>query len=125
MENSAKAKELLDLANLTEKDLPILFFEDGSNLVKPDLATIGNKVGLKSQAAEQLYDVVIIGAGPAGLAAGVYGASEGLKTLLIERRAPGGQAVPLPNRKLPGFPQRFKWSRTYPAGYFAGTAVWS
>jgi thioredoxin reductase (NADPH) len=54
--------------------------------------TIGNKVGLKAQASEKLYDVVIIGAGPAGLAAAVYGASEGLKTLLIERRAPGGQA---------------------------------
>jgi thioredoxin reductase (NADPH) len=92
VETSEKATELLALSKTDRKDLPVVFFEDGSFLVKPDLATLGNKVGLKSQASEKLYDVVIIGAGPAGLAAAVYGASEGLKTLLIERRAPGGQA---------------------------------
>lgn len=92
VETNDKAKELLQLSNINQKDLPAVFFEDGSYLTKPDLMTIGNKVGLKAQASEKLYDVVIIGAGPAGLAAAVYGASEGLKTLLIERRAPGGQA---------------------------------
>ncbi len=92
VENNQKANELLGLGKLTEKDLPVLLFEDGTQLIKPDLTAVGNKVGLKAQASEQLYDVVIIGAGPAGLAAAVYGASEGLKTLLIERRAPGGQA---------------------------------
>ena len=92
MEFNDKAKELMQLSDLTEKDLPVLLFEDGTHLVKPTLTDVGNKVGLKAQASEALYDVVIIGAGPAGLAAAVYGASEGLKTLLIERRAPGGQA---------------------------------
>ena len=92
VEFNDKAKELLQLGDLTLKDLPVLLFEDGTHLVKPTLTEVGNKVGLKAQASEQLYDVVIIGAGPAGLAAAVYGASEGLKTLLIERRAPGGQA---------------------------------
>ncbi len=92
VEFNDKAKELLQLSDLTEKDLPVLLFEDGAHLVKPTLTEVGNKVGLKATASEALYDVVIIGAGPAGLAAAVYGASEGLKTLLIERRAPGGQA---------------------------------
>jgi thioredoxin reductase (NADPH) len=76
-----------------EADLPIVFLEDGSYLTKPGLAELAGRIGLNSQRERQdVYDVVIIGAGPAGLAAGVYGASEGLKTLLIERRAPGGQA---------------------------------
>jgi thioredoxin reductase (NADPH) len=92
VETSDKAIELLQLSNIPLKDLPAVFFEDGSFLARPDIVTVGNKVGLKAQASEKLYDVVIIGAGPAGLAAAVYGASEGLKTLLIERRAPGGQA---------------------------------
>jgi thioredoxin reductase (NADPH) len=92
VETSEKAKELLQISKIDLKDLPTVFFEDGSFLVRPDILSIGNKVGLKAQASEKLYDVVIIGAGPAGLAAAVYGASEGLKTLLIERRAPGGQA---------------------------------
>lgn len=92
VETNSKAKELLQTVQVEVKDLPVLFFEDGSQLSQPDLISIGNKIGLKAQASEKLYDVVIIGAGPAGLAAAVYGASEGLKTLLIERRAPGGQA---------------------------------
>lgn len=89
---SAKANELVDLAQLTAAELPAVFFEDGSQLARPSLAEIAEKIGLQSKATEKLYDVAIIGAGPAGLAAGVYGGSEGLKTLLIEKRAPGGQA---------------------------------
>ncbi|MDQ3290334.1 MAG: FAD-dependent oxidoreductase [Bacteroidota bacterium] len=87
-----KAQELLDLSKLDNKDLPVLFFEDGTYLTNPDLLSLATKIGLKVTANANLYDVVIIGAGPAGLAAAVYGASEGLKTLVIERRAPGGQA---------------------------------
>jgi thioredoxin reductase (NADPH) len=92
VETSDKARELIQLSDLELKDMPAIFFEDGSFLARPDIISVGNKIGLKAQASEKLYDVVIIGAGPAGLAAAVYGASEGLKTLLIERRAPGGQA---------------------------------
>jgi thioredoxin reductase (NADPH) len=87
-----EAKELLELAGLTEQHLPVVFFEDGSHLSNPSTVELGDKVGLQSKVAEQMYDVVIIGAGPAGMAAAVYGGSEGLKTLLIEKHAPGGQA---------------------------------
>lgn len=83
---------LLALNGLDEKDVPVIFFEDGSYLTNPSIQETASKVGLNPQIKHEVYDVVIIGAGPAGLAAGVYGASEGLKTLLIEKRAPGGQA---------------------------------
>jgi thioredoxin reductase (NADPH) len=86
------AYEMLLLNKLDSKDLPVIFFEDGSLLIKPDIAEIAEKIGLSPELKNDVYDVVIIGAGPAGLAAGVYGASEGLKTLLIEKHAPGGQA---------------------------------
>ncbi|WP_183579618.1 FAD-dependent oxidoreductase [Mucilaginibacter sp. X5P1] len=83
---------LLKLNKLDVKDLPVVFFDDGSYLIRPSIAAIAAKINLNPELKNEMYDVVIIGAGPAGLAAGVYGASEGLKTLLIERRAPGGQA---------------------------------
>lgn len=92
VQTSEEGKSLLELNGLTAKDAPVVFFEDGSYLVKPSITDIAHKAGLTPQIKHDVYDVVIIGAGPAGLAAGVYGASEGLKTLLIERRAPGGQA---------------------------------
>jgi thioredoxin reductase (NADPH) len=88
-----EGEKLLELNGLTTKDLPVMFLEDGGYLVNPGIVETANKIGLNPEVKRQdIYDVVIIGAGPAGLAAGVYGASEGLKTLLIERRAPGGQA---------------------------------
>ncbi|QMU28911.1 FAD-dependent oxidoreductase [Adhaeribacter radiodurans] len=92
IQTNSKAQELLDLSKMDAKNLPALFFEDGSYLANPDLLSVATKIGLNVTAAANLYDVVIIGAGPAGLAAAVYGASEGLKTLVVERRAPGGQA---------------------------------
>lgn len=92
VQNSEEAARLLSLNNLTIKDVPLVFLEDGTYLSNPSIMEIASKVGLNPQVKLDVYDVVIIGAGPAGLAAGVYGASEGLKTLLIERRAPGGQA---------------------------------
>ncbi|MCI4667530.1 MAG: FAD-dependent oxidoreductase [Bacteroidia bacterium] len=88
----SKAQELMSLYELEEKDLPAVIFEDGSTLSNPDIADIAPKIGRNTSASEELYDVAIIGAGPSGLAAAVYGGSEGLKTVLIERRAPGGQA---------------------------------
>jgi len=92
IQTAGDANRLLELNNLSQKELPVVFFEDGSYLVTPTIMEIAGKVGLNPHVKHDVYDVVIIGAGPAGLAAGVYGASEGLKTLLIERRAPGGQA---------------------------------
>lgn len=92
IETSGKAKQLVGLNSISLKDLPAVFFEDGSSVVGDNLEAIASKVGLSPKAAAELYDVVIIGGGPAGLAAGVYGGSEGLNTLIVEKRAPGGQA---------------------------------
>ena len=92
IEYNAKAEELMELHQIERKDLPAVFFEDGSYITDPNIQDIASRVGLNPTAKSDLYDVVIIGAGPAGLAAAVYGGSEGLKTLLIEKRAPGGQA---------------------------------
>lgn len=87
-----KAEEIMTLNNISATDLPAIILEDGSILKNPTLQDIAANIGLNPNASSNLYDVVIIGAGPAGLAAAVYGGSEGLKTLLIEKRAPGGQA---------------------------------
>jgi thioredoxin reductase (NADPH) len=72
--------------------LPVVLFPDGSHLIGPTSGELAEKVGLQTHALQPFYDVVIIGAGPAGLAAAVYAASEGLRTLLLEQNAPGGQA---------------------------------
>jgi thioredoxin reductase (NADPH) len=72
--------------------LPLVIFPDGSHMQEPTSSELAEKIGLKTRAQMPFYDLIIIGAGPAGLAAAVYGASEGLSTLLIERQAPGGQA---------------------------------
>jgi thioredoxin reductase (NADPH) len=92
IENDPQAQELLDLHTLSRSDLPVVVLGDGTALPKPELSEVGEKLGLKPTANESLYDLAIIGAGPAGLAAAVYGGSEGLKTILIDKRAPGGQA---------------------------------
>jgi thioredoxin reductase (NADPH) len=92
IEISHEAEELLKLNNIPLKDLPVLFLENGSFLSAPTIPVIAATIGLNPGVKNTIYDVVIIGAGPAGLAASVYGASEGLKTLLVERRSPGGQA---------------------------------
>ena len=92
VELSQEAKDLLKLNNIALKDLPVVVLENGSCLCSPGIPEVAEKIGLNPTIKNTVYDVVIIGAGPAGLAASVYGASEGLKTLLIERLSPGGQA---------------------------------
>ena len=92
IETSDAAKELTQLNQVDNTELPAVFFEDGSILKNPDLSAVGEKTGMRSKASKTMYDVTIIGAGPSGLAAAVYGGSEGLITSLIEKRAPGGQA---------------------------------
>ncbi len=87
-----EVKDLISHNKLLAKDFPAILFEDGNVLKAPGIIDIASHIGLNPQVKNNIYDVVIVGAGPAGLAASVYGASEGLKTLLIERRAPGGQA---------------------------------
>lgn len=87
-----EGQQLIDLNKVEAKDLPIIIFPDGHVATNPAILDIADRIGLTSKAKNEVYDVAIIGAGPAGLAAAVYGASEGLKTLLIERKTPGGQA---------------------------------
>ena len=89
----ANARTLLDAAGVANEDLPALFFEDGSPVLRnPDTRQVAERLGKPLIAAFDVYDLAIVGAGPAGLAAAVYGASEGLRTLLLDRHAPGGQA---------------------------------
>ncbi len=86
------ALALLKEKGIDDAKLPVVIFGDGTALVQPSTTELAEKVGLRTQAQQEFYDVVVVGAGPAGLAAGVYGASEGLKTLIVEASAPGGQA---------------------------------
>lgn len=89
----AEARPLMDAAGVTEHDLPALFFDDGGEVLRnPEPRQVAERLGRPLSAAYDVYDLVIVGAGPAGLAASVYGASEGLRTLLLDRHAPGGQA---------------------------------
>jgi thioredoxin reductase (NADPH) len=89
---SEDAQHLLKERSLDPEVLPVVLFADGSALVDPEQEVLAARVGLRTQAAQDFYDIIVVGAGPAGLAAAVYGASEGLKTLVIEPEAPGGQA---------------------------------
>ena len=92
IEKDERAQDLLALHNAQDGELPVVILEDGSTLPNATTTEVGGKIGMNIQAQQTMYDVAIIGAGPAGLAAGVYGGSEGLNTVLIEKRAPGGQA---------------------------------
>ena len=92
IEQDAEARALVEAANQEQHRLPVLFFPDGSTLIDPTITTIAEKVGLRTQATQPFYDLIIVGAGPAGLAGAVYGASEGLRTLLIDKETTGGQA---------------------------------
>jgi thioredoxin reductase (NADPH) len=89
---SDEALEVLKTSGLDPEKLPVVLFTDGSALVDPETGALAARVGLRVQATQEFYDIVVVGAGPAGLAAAVYGASEGLRTLVIEPMAPGGQA---------------------------------
>lgn len=89
---SDEAAKLLAEKKLATDTLPLVLFQDGSVLKDPEPEILAQRVGLKVQASQDFYDLVVVGAGPAGLAAAVYGSSEGLKTLVIEPEAPGGQA---------------------------------
>jgi thioredoxin reductase (NADPH) len=92
IESDPEAWILTEEAGATLADLPIALFSDGPPMFSPTLTELADRVGLKSHAESEAYDVVIVGGGPAGLAAAVYGATEGLSALLIEEEAPGGQA---------------------------------
>ena len=87
-----ETKRLLEVLGPEAANVPIVLFPDGTKLLESLPADVAQKVGLRTRAQTDFYDLAIIGGGPAGLAAAVYGASEGLKTVMVERQAPGGQA---------------------------------
>lgn len=92
IENDEDAKRLVMETSLENHHIPVIFFPDGSTMVKPSLRDLAEKLGLLVEPSLEYYDLVIVGGGPSGLAAAVYGASEGLKTVIIEKSAAGGQA---------------------------------
>jgi thioredoxin reductase (NADPH) len=92
IERDAEARQLLRVAGVDEERLPVALLEDGSVLERPTVLELAERLGVVGQPASEHYDLVIVGGGPAGLAAAVYGASEGLRTIMVEREAPGGQA---------------------------------
>jgi thioredoxin reductase (NADPH) len=92
IERDAEAVRLRDLAQASPADLPLVLVPDGETLRSPSTLDVADALGLHTTALQPLYDVCIVGGGPAGLAAAVYAASEGLSTVMVEREAPGGQA---------------------------------
>ena len=92
LEQNPQAQQVLAKFGLEDSELPVLITSEGETLIRPTTGELVERIGLKTQAGKDFYDLVVVGGGPAGLAAAVYGASEGLTTMLIEREAPGGQA---------------------------------
>ena len=92
IETDAEAEKYLTSTGASRSDLPLIILKDGTFMTDPSLHELASRIGLQLKATKEMYDVLIIGAGPAGLAASVYGSCEGLKTVLIEMSSPGGQA---------------------------------
>jgi thioredoxin reductase (NADPH) len=92
VERDAEAQRLRDIAQAAPADLPLVLLPDGDALRSPSTLDLAGALGLRTSAQQPLYDVCIVGGGPAGLAAAMYAASEGLSTVIVEREAPGGQA---------------------------------
>jgi thioredoxin reductase (NADPH) len=92
VERDGEARELLTVVGVDAERLPVALLEDGSVLERPTILELAERLGIAARPAAEHYDLVIVGGGPAGLAAAVYGASEGLRTVMVEREAPGGQA---------------------------------
>jgi thioredoxin reductase (NADPH) len=93
LERDPEARRLVGAAGVKASELPLVRLPDGTTLVRPTNAQLAEKLGLRGRPTSTFYDLVIVGGGPAGLAAAVYGASEGLRTVMLERHAPGGQAA--------------------------------
>ena len=91
-ESDSEVRGLVNSLGPEAQTLPLILFPDGARLAEPPLPAVADKIGLRTRAQMNFYDLAIVGGGPAGLAAAVYGASEGLRTVIIEREAPGGQA---------------------------------
>ena len=123
--NADDAQQLMQLNSIEAKDLPAVFLEDGIVLLSPQIIDLARHIGLTPEVKNEIYDVVVIGAGPAGLAASVYGSSEGLKTLLIERKAPGRPGrYQFAYRKLSWLSNGLKWFRPYEKSCYAIKTIW-
>src|SRR6202046_3452839 len=109
--NDPETKRLLEALGPDARDLPIVLFADGTKMLNSVPAAVAQKVGLPTRAETSFYDLAIVGGGPAGLAAAVYGASEGLHTVMLDREAPGGQA---------GMSSRIENYLGFPAGLSGG-----
>ena len=109
--NDPETKRLLEALGPDAADLPVVLFSDGTKLLNSVPAEVAQKVGLRTRAETSFYDLAIVGGGPAGLAAAVYGASEGLHTVMVEKEAPGGQA---------GMSSRIENYLGFPAGLSGG-----
>jgi len=92
VDSDRTARELVSGSNGLGGHLPVVFFPDGTTLSQPTPRELADRLGMQTRAQKPFYDLIVVGGGPAGLAAAVYGASEGLRTILVERSAPGGQA---------------------------------
>ncbi len=92
LETDDGARRLAERVEPDTSRLPVVLFPDGAHMAQPTFAELAEKIGLQTRAEQPFYDLLVVGGGPAGLAAAVYGASEGLRTALVEREAPGGQA---------------------------------
>ena len=92
IELDTEARNLVESVTEGKHLLPVVFFPDGNTLIDPSIQDVAERIGLQTKADKPFYDLIIVGAGPAGLAAAVYGGSEGLSTVMIEREATGGQA---------------------------------
>ncbi len=92
IEQDPEALKLVEEVEKGQRRLPVVFFPDGNVMIEPSSRDLAEKVGLQTQATQPFFDLIVVGAGPAGLAAAVYGASEGLNTVLVEKEAVGGQA---------------------------------
>lgn len=105
IEKDSNARQLVEGVSSEMTKLPVVFFPDGKILIEPSLKELADKVGLQTRAALPFYDIVVVGSGPAGLAAAVYAGSEGYHCLVIEKAAPGGQAGSSPKiENYLGFP---------------------
>jgi thioredoxin reductase (NADPH) len=105
IDKDATARQMVQDVTTNMAGLPVVFFPDGKPLVQPELKELADKVGLQTRAELPFYDIIVIGSGPAGLAAAVYAGSEGFKCIVIEKSAPGGQAGSSPKiENYLGFP---------------------
>jgi thioredoxin reductase (NADPH) len=105
IDKDPKARVMVEAQSAGAAKLPVIFFPDGTILVDPEIRALAEKTGMQTKASLPSYDLVIVGAGPAGLAAAVYGASNGIRCLIVERQAPGGQAGNSPKiENYLGFP---------------------